>query len=155
MSSWRNAEISDLTVDRWRICHRGEIAHATQQTAGDARGAPGAARDLGGAIEGQLDAHQTRPSGHDRLQFLRRIELKAKRYSEAVAQRRRDQPGAGRRRHERERGKVNSDGTRRRPLADDQVELKVLHRGIQNFFDRRRQAVDLVDEQHVARLQVG
>ena len=44
---------------------------------------------------------------------------------------------------------------RRRPLADDQVELEVLHRRIEHFLDRRLQAVDLVDEQDVAGLQVG
>ena len=43
----------------------------------------------------------------------------------------------------------------RRPLADDQVELEILHRRIEDLLDRRREPVDLVDEQHVARLQVG
>ena len=33
--------------------------------------------------------------------------------------------------------------------------MKILHRGVENFLDRRLQAVDLIDEQHVARLQVG
>ena len=41
------------------------------------------------------------------------------------------------------------------PLADDQVELKILHRRVEDFLDRRRQAVDLVDEQDVVRLQIG
>ena len=44
---------------------------------------------------------------------------------------------------------------RGRPLADDQVELEIFHRRIQDFLDRRLQAVDFVDEQHIARLQVG
>ena len=42
---------------------------------------------------------------------------------------------------------------RRRPLADDEVELEVLHRRIEDFLDRRIEPVDLVDEQHVARLR--
>ena len=41
------------------------------------------------------------------------------------------------------------------PLADHDVELVVLHRRIQHLLDHRREAMDLVDEQHVARLQVG
>ena len=41
------------------------------------------------------------------------------------------------------------------PLADHDVELVVLHRRVEHFLDHGRQAVDLVDEQHVARLQVG
>ena len=40
------------------------------------------------------------------------------------------------------------------PLPDDDVELEVLHRRIEDLFDGRRQAVNLVDEQHFARLQV-
>ena len=31
----------------------------------------------------------------------------------------------------------------------------VLHGGIEDFLDRRIEAMDLVDEQHVARLEVG
>ncbi len=40
-------------------------------------------------------------------------------------------------------------------LADDQVQLKILHRRVEHLLDGRLQAMDLVDEQHVARLQVG
>ena len=41
------------------------------------------------------------------------------------------------------------------PLPDHDVELEVLHRRVEDFLDRRAHPVDLVDEQHVARLQVG
>ena len=44
---------------------------------------------------------------------------------------------------------------RRRPLADDEVELEILHRRIEDFLDRRGQAMDLVDEEHVALFEVG
>ena len=44
---------------------------------------------------------------------------------------------------------------RRRPLADDQVELEILHRRIEDLLDRRIEPVDLVDEQDVALLEVG
>ena len=49
---------------------------------------------------------------------------------------------------------VDAHGARRRPLADDQVELEVLHRRIQHFLDRGLQAVDLVDEQDIPGLEV-
>ena len=39
--------------------------------------------------------------------------------------------------------------------ADDQIQLEILHRWVEDFLDRGLQAVDLVDEQHVARLEVG
>ena len=38
-------------------------------------------------------------------------------------------------------------------LADDDVELEVLHGRIQDLLDRPRQTVDLVDEQQVAVLE--
>ena len=41
------------------------------------------------------------------------------------------------------------------PFADHDVDLVVLERGVEDFLDDRRQAVDLVDEQHIARLEVG
>ena len=69
--------------------------------------------------------------------------------------RRRQQAGAGRRADQGESGEVDLDRARRRPGADDQVELEVLHRRIENFLDRRVEAMDLVDEQHVARLEIG
>ena len=42
-----------------------------------------------------------------------------------------------------------------RALADEDVELEVLHGRIEDLLDRAVQAVDLVDEQHVALLQIG
>ena len=47
------------------------------------------------------------------------------------------------------------DRARRRPLADDEVELEILHRRIEDFLDRRVEAMDLVDEQHVAVFEIG
>src|SRR4029077_3122890 len=44
---------------------------------------------------------------------------------------------------------------RRRSLADDKVELEILHRWIKHFFHRRAQAMDLVDEEHVTLFQIG
>ena len=44
---------------------------------------------------------------------------------------------------------------RRRSLAEDDVEVEVLERRIQDLLDGPRHAMDLVDEQHVAVLEVG
>ena len=44
---------------------------------------------------------------------------------------------------------------RRRAFADHQVERAVLHRRVEDFLDRGGEAVDLVDEQDVAVLEVG
>ena len=50
---------------------------------------------------------------------------------------------------------VDLDRARRRPFADDEVELEILHGRIEDFLDRRIEAVDLVDEEHVALFEVG
>ncbi len=75
--------------------------------------------------------------------------------AEAVAQRAGDEAGARGGADEREPGKVEADGTRRGSLPDDDVELEVFHRRVEDLLDRPGQTVDLVDEQHVAVVEVG
>ena len=58
-------------------------------------------------------------------------------------------PRARRRADERERLQRQLDRARARALADHDVELIVLERGIQHLLDDGAQAVNLVDEQHV------
>ena len=50
---------------------------------------------------------------------------------------------------------IDADRARAGPLADDQIELKILHRRVEDLLDRGSQAVDFVDEQDVVRLQIG
>ncbi len=69
---------------------------------------------------------------------------------ESRAQRRGQQPRPRRRADERERLERHLHRSRARALADHDVELEVLHRGIEDLLDGRRQAVNLVDEQHLA-----
>ena len=64
-------------------------------------------------------------------------------------------PGARGGADQRELREIDLDRARRRPLADDQVELEILHRRIEDLLDRRIEPVDLVDEQHVALLEIG
>ena len=69
--------------------------------------------------------------------------------------RRGDQPLPGGRADQGEFGQVDPHRARRRPLADHQVERAILHRRIEDFLDRRREPVDLVDEEDVAILEIG
>jgi hypothetical protein len=98
---------------------------------------------------------QARGALHDLRQVLVRVELQARDDAEAVAQRVGQHAGARGGAGERERRQVELDRARRRALADHDVELEVLQRRIQDLLDHRREAVDLVDEQHVLRLEVG
>ena len=56
---------------------------------------------------------------------------------------------------EREGRQVDLHRAGRGAFADDEIERVILHRGIEDFLHMRRQAVDLVDEQHVARFEIG
>jgi hypothetical protein len=96
-----------------------------------------------------------RATCNDELQFGGRVEHQAQRNAEAVTQRRCQQSCTGRGADQGEGRQVDSHAACGGAFADDEVELEILHRGIQDFLDRRLQAVDLVDEQHVAWLQVG
>ena len=44
---------------------------------------------------------------------------------------------------------------RRRPLADDDVQLVVLKRGVEEFLQRRLQAVDFINKEHLLVADVG
>ena len=88
-------------------------------------------------------------------ELLDSVEVEPDRNSEAVAERRRQQPLPRRRADQSEARKVDPDRSRRRPLADHQVERAVLHRRIEHFLDRGIEPVDLVDEQDVAVFEIG
>ena len=114
-----------------------------------------AARDLGGAVGADRDLEHAGAAGDDRLELGVGVEIQAHGDAEAVAQRRGEQPRARGGADQREAGELDLDRARRRPLADDEIELVVLHGGIEDLLDRRVEAVDLVDEEDVAVLQVG
>ena len=66
--------------------------------------------------------------------------------AETSAQRRGNKSGSRRRADQSKFRQINFDRTRRRALSDHQIELKIFHRRIQNFFDCRTQAVNLVNK---------
>ena len=142
-------------VDRLGALHLGEVAHAAQQAVGDARRPPAAAGDLGGAR--RIDRHAEQPgrAQDDLGQLLRAVEVEAVDDAEARPQRRADQPRPRRRPHQGEPRQVDLHRPRRRPLADHEVEAEVLQGRVEDLLDRRPQAVDLVDEQHLPRIEVG
>ena len=64
-------------------------------------------------------------------------------------------PGPRRRADQREALEPHLHRARARPLADDDVDLVVLERRIEDLLDRRRHAVNLVDEEHFVLGEVG
>ena len=120
------------------------------------RGVPRARRAISAAA-GVVDRHveNLRRAADDLLEIRRRVELEPVRDAEARAQRRRQQPGPRRRADQREALEPHLHRPRARPLADDDVDLVVLERRIEDLLDRRRHPVDLVDEQHFVGREVG
>src|ERR1700690_4021718 len=117
--------------------------------------ASGAARDLVGAVGGDGDAKDARAAVDDQLELRLAVEIKPHRDAEAVAQRIGEQPGTCRGADQGEFGKVDLHRACRRAFTDDEVELKILHRRIKDFLDRRVEAMDLVDEENVAIFEIG
>jgi len=83
------------------------------------------------------------------------VKVEAVHDAEARTQGSRQQPGTGRRANEREplHRYLHRAGTR--SLPDHDVQLVVLHGGVEDFLNRRRQTMDLVDEQHLMLLKIG
>ena len=83
------------------------------------------------------------------------VVVEPERHPEAVAERRRQQTRPGRRADERERRQVERERARRRALAHDDVDAEVLERRVEHLLGGAVEAVDLVDEEHVALLERG
>ena len=107
------------------------------------------------AFRGERQAEQTRAAPHDLLELRHAVKFEPDGNAEALPERRGEEAGARGGADERETGKVDAHRARRRSLADDEIELKVLHGRIEDFLDRRIEPVDLVDEQHVAVFEIG
>ena len=101
------------------------------------------------------DAEQPRRALDDALDVGGVVVVEPVRDAEAVAQRRGQKPGAGRGADQRERLQLEPERVGAGPLADHDVDAAVLHRRIEQLLDRAVQAVDLVDEEDVLRLERG
>ena len=147
--------IGDDAIDLAVARDQREVAHAAQQPSGNARRAAGAAGDLVGAVRRHADAQNARAAIDDLLELGLGIEIEPDRDAEAVAQRVGQEARARGRAHQRELREIDLDRARRRPGADDEVELEILHGGIEDFLDRRIEPMDLVDEQNVAIFEIS
>jgi hypothetical protein len=89
------------------------------------------------------------------LQRLGVVVLQVQVDAEAGAERSGEQAAARGGTYQRERVQVYLDGARRGPFVDHDVDAVVFHGRVEVFLHDRRQAVNLVDEQHVVLLQRG
>ena len=133
--------------------HFRKIADAAQQTVRDARRAAAAASDFGGAFLVHRDAENFRGPLHDSQQIFGRIKFQAMHDAKARPQRRHDQACARGGADQREVLQLIGMNARAGALADNQVNAKILHRGIENFFERGLQAVNFVEKEKIARVE--
>ena len=84
-----------------------------------------------------------------------RVEIEPHRNAEAVAQGRGQQPLPRGRADQREGRQIDPHRSRRRPLADHDIERSIFHRGIEDFLDHRAEPVNFVDKQDIAVFEVG
>ena len=147
--------IGHLLVDGGHTRHLREVAHPAQQAAGDAGGAARALGDFRRAIRRHRHFQHAGAARHDLRQLRHIVELQPQGNAEALAQRRGEQAGAGSGADQGKARQIDPHGARRRALPDDEIELEILHRRVENFLDRRAHAVDFIDEQHIMRFEVG
>jgi DNA polymerase III delta prime subunit len=145
----------DVTGDATVALDVGEVAHPAQQAVGDAGGAAAAARDFERPVRVDGCVQQAGAAHHDALQLGRGVELQPRDDAEAVAQRVGQHAGARGGAHQGEGLQIQLDAARRRAFADHDVDLVVLQRRVEDFLDDGREPVDLVDEQHIVRFEVG
>ena len=154
ISSSSSAAERDLAGDDRRFVDLREVAHAAQQAIGDSRGAARARRELVRASFVDRDIQQSRGAADDLAQLGVIVKVEMEMLAEAVAQRRAQQARARGRADQRERIHRELHRARAHPLADHDVKLEVLHRGVEPLLDDALQAMDLVDEQHVVLFEV-
>ena len=135
--------------------HLRVVAHATQQPVRDARRAARSAGDLLRALGSDRHPEHLRRVFDDALQFLRRVVVEMVDDPEALAQRRGEQPCAGRRADQRELLEVDLDGLGVRAAIHHEIDREVLHRRVEELFHDVAEPVDLVHEQHVATAEIG
>ena len=91
----------------------------------------------------------------DPAQLIGAVQLQLEQHTKAVPQGAGDLARTGGSAHQREAGQVDPDALGAGALADHDIQRVVLQRGVQHLLHLPGQAVDLVDEQHIALLQVG
>ena len=133
--------------------HLGVVAHALEQAVGDPRRAARARRDRVARVRPQRHAERHGAAADHLAQLRGAVEVEPLDDPEAVPQRRGEHRVAGGRADQGERLERVAHAARARPGPDHDVDLELLHRGIEHLLDAGRQAVDFVDEEHVARVQ--
>ncbi len=135
--------------------HLGKIAGAAQQAVGDARRSAAAAGNFFGAAFVHFDSENFRGAMQDDQQILGLVKIEAMHDAEARAKRGGDESGAGGSADQREVAEWKGMNARAGSLPDDEVEAKIFHGGIEDFFDGGLQAMDFVEKENFLGFEGG
>ena len=131
------------------------IAHAAQESIRDAWRAATARRNQRSGISGNLDPEDAGGASNDCSEIRVVVEVEALHSTETITERRREHADACRGADEREWGNVESQRLRRAAIADDDVNGAIFHCGIEHLLNRSTETMNLVDEEHLSRREVG
>ena len=126
-----------------------EIADAAQQAIGDPRGAAAAPGDFGAAGFVHFYAQNFRRAIDDAQQIFRRIKFQAMDDAEARAQRGHDQSGASGGADQGKTIELVRMDPRAGALADDQVDAKIFHGRVEDFFHGGLQPMNFVEKEKI------
>src|SRR5579885_2601867 len=131
----------------------GEVARAAEQPVGDARRSAAAAGDFLAAGLIHFDIQDLRRTANDDKQIFRLIKIEPMNDAESRAKRRGDEASARGGADQREMAERKRMNTRTGPLADDEIDAKILNGRIENFLDGRLHAVNLIQEEQFPRFK--
>ncbi len=133
----------------------GKVTQPSKQSQRDSGSPAGPRCDLYGGFIGNSHIESLRGALDDQPQILGRVEIQALYDTEAIAKRRAQQAGPGRRSHQSEGRQFEPNGTGSRTLSNGQIDCEVLHRRVENFLDSCSETMNLVDEEYVSRFDVS
>ena len=144
-----------LLIDGAVTLHRSKVAGALEHAVGDTRRTTGTAGQFQRALISDGHTQNACTAGDDAPQLLGAVQLQLEQNAEAVTQRACQLPGAGGSTHQRELGQVDADALGAGAFADHDIQREIFQCRVKHFLHLTGQAVDLIDKEDVALLQVG
>ena len=144
-----------LHVDAACAAHLCKVAHTAQQGVGNTWCATAARGDFTGGIDVAGHTEQRGRAQDNLLQHRGVVVFEVHVDAETGSQRSREQAAAGGGTYEREGVEVDLNRAGRRTFVNHDVDAIVLHSRVEVLLDHGREAVYLVDEQHVVLFERG
>jgi hypothetical protein len=125
----------------------GEVSCAAKEAIGDAGCATATAGNFFGAFGIHLDIENFGGAVKDDEEVFGFVKIEAVNDAEAGAKRRGDETGASGGADEGEMVEVEGMDARTGALADDEIDAKIFHGGVEDFFDGGLQTMDFIEEE--------